>query len=67
MIRFESRQWALVLGGSSGFGLATARKLARHGMSVCVVHRDRKGSMARDIRIDQHARHNVPKCSAPCC
>jgi len=39
--------WALILGGSSGFGLATAKKLAAEGMSVCVVHRDRRGSMDR--------------------
>lgn len=44
-LRFDPSQWALVLGGSSGFGLATARKLARHGMSVAVVHRDRRGAM----------------------
>ncbi len=47
MIHFDNHQWALVLGGSSGFGLATARKLAAHGMSVCVVHRDRRGAMPR--------------------
>ncbi len=39
--------WALILGGSSGFGLATAHKLSEAGMNVCVVHRDRRGSMAR--------------------
>ncbi len=44
-LRFDRSQWALVLGGSSGFGLATARKLARQGMSVAVVHRDRRGAM----------------------
>ncbi len=44
-IRFDRAQWALVLGGSSGFGLATAQTLARHGMSVAVVHRDRRGAM----------------------
>ena len=44
---FPADEWALILGGSSGFGLATARKLARHGMNVCVVHRDRRGAMAR--------------------
>jgi len=44
-LRFEPNHWAVILGGSSGFGLATAQKLARHGMSVCVVHRDRKGAM----------------------
>lgn len=31
--------WALILGGSSGLGLATAQKLANHGMNVCVVYR----------------------------
>jgi NAD(P)-dependent dehydrogenase (short-subunit alcohol dehydrogenase family) len=45
-MRFDRDQWALVLGGSSGFGLATAKKLSRHGMSVAVVHRDRRGAMA---------------------
>jgi NAD(P)-dependent dehydrogenase (short-subunit alcohol dehydrogenase family) len=44
---FALDQWALILGGSSGFGLATARKLARHGMNLCLVHRDRRGAMAR--------------------
>ncbi len=45
-MKFEAAHWALILGGSSGFGLATAQKLARHGMNVCVVHRDRRGAMA---------------------
>ncbi len=44
---FNENQWALILGGSSGFGLASAKKLSESGMSVCVVHRDRKGSMQR--------------------
>jgi len=44
-LQFEHAQWALILGGSSGFGLAIAEKLARHGMSVAVVHRDRRGAM----------------------
>lgn len=47
MHRFNKNQWALILGGSSGFGLATAKKLSQEGMSVCVVHRDRRGSMDR--------------------
>jgi NAD(P)-dependent dehydrogenase (short-subunit alcohol dehydrogenase family) len=45
--RFTPDHWALILGGSSGFGLAAARKLAAEGMSVCVVHRDRRGAMDR--------------------
>ncbi len=42
---FSAGQWAVILGGSSGFGLATARKLAEHGMSLCVVHRDRRSAL----------------------
>lgn len=45
--RFARDEWAVVLGASSGFGLATARKLAAHGMGLCLVHRDRRGAMAR--------------------
>lgn len=48
MKTFEGKNfWAVILGGSSGFGLATAKKLASEGMNIFVVHRDRKGSMAR--------------------
>ena len=47
MTRFAPEQWALILGGSSGFGLATAKKLAAEGMSVGIVHRDRRGVMDR--------------------
>ena len=43
--RFSKRQWALVLGGSSGFGLASATHLAEQGMNVVVLHRDRRGAM----------------------
>ena len=45
--RFPSHYWAVILGGSSGFGLATAQKLAEHGMNCFLVHRDRRGAMAR--------------------
>ncbi|RFN58124.1 SDR family oxidoreductase [Marixanthomonas ophiurae] len=41
-----TNQWALILGGSSGLGLATAHKLAAHGMNICIVHRTRKSNMA---------------------
>ncbi len=36
------RQWALILGASSGFGEATARELASRGYDVCGVHLDRR-------------------------
>jgi len=42
---FSSDQWAVVLGGSSGFGLATAQRLGEQGMSLCIVHRDRRAAM----------------------
>ena len=32
--------WAIILGGSSGFGLATVEKLARKGMNVAVLYRE---------------------------
>jgi NAD(P)-dependent dehydrogenase (short-subunit alcohol dehydrogenase family) len=44
---FGPDEWALILGGSSGFGLATAHKLSEHGLNICVVHRDRRGAMKR--------------------
>jgi len=44
---FSSDEWALILGGSSGFGLATAHKLAKHGLNLCIIHRDRRGAMRR--------------------
>ena len=47
MGEFPSGTWGLILGGSSGFGLATAHKLAEHGMNLCIVHRDRRAAMSR--------------------
>ena len=43
--QFAPGQWAVILGGSSGFGLASARALAEHGMNLCLVHRDRRALM----------------------
>ncbi|WP_343670701.1 SDR family oxidoreductase [Chitinophaga sp.] len=36
----DHHYWAIILGGSSGLGLAAAQKLAAHGMHLCIVHRD---------------------------
>ncbi|MFP6622703.1 MAG: SDR family NAD(P)-dependent oxidoreductase, partial [Myxococcota bacterium] len=44
---FPNDSWALILGGSSGFGLATAQKLAENGMNLLIVHRDRRGAMKK--------------------
>ena len=32
--------WGLILGGSSGFGLATAKRLARAGIHIAIGHKD---------------------------
>ncbi len=32
--------WAVILGGSSGFGLASVEKLAAHGMNVALLYRE---------------------------
>ncbi len=42
---FKENEWALILGGSRGLGLASAKKLASHGMNICIVHRDRKSDL----------------------
>lgn len=45
---FSSRQyWALILGGSSGLGLAAAIKLAAHGMNLCIIHRNARIEMEK--------------------
>jgi enoyl-[acyl-carrier protein] reductase III len=42
----KTRPWALILGASSGFGLAAAKRLARDGFGIVAVHRDRRARMA---------------------
>ncbi|QCW99970.1 SDR family oxidoreductase [Aggregatimonas sangjinii] len=51
MDKKDKKGWALILGGSSGLGLATAKKLAKNGFDILIVHRDRK---ADAMRIDAH-------------
>ncbi len=45
VIHTEHTPFALILGGSKGLGLATAKKLARHGYALMIVHRDRKADL----------------------
>ncbi|MFT6280606.1 MAG: enoyl-[acyl-carrier protein] reductase I, partial [Salibacteraceae bacterium] len=47
MVReFEDKnEWAIILGASSGLGLATAKKLAKEGLNLCLVYRARKGDV----------------------
>lgn len=41
----DNNHWAIILGGSSGMGLAIAQKMASEGMNICIVHRDRRKNM----------------------
>ena len=55
MVReFEgNNEWALILGSSSGLGLATAKKLAQHGLNLCLVYRARKSDNAGILELFQ--------------
>ena len=43
----NSKYWALILGGSSGLGLASAKKLSNEGFNICIIHRDRKADLPK--------------------
>ncbi len=52
MNEFQNKNyWAVILGGSSGLGLASAKRLAELGLNICIVHRDRK-SVLPDIEAE---------------
>ena len=52
-------EWAIILGASSGFGLATAQKLASHGMNLCLIYRVRRSDIADvESAFDQIRRNN---------
>lgn len=38
------QQWAIILGGSSGFGFAAVEKLAMHGMNIALLYRETRSS-----------------------
>ncbi|HVW96868.1 MAG TPA: SDR family oxidoreductase [Mucilaginibacter sp.] len=44
--------WAIILGGSGGFGYAAVQKLARHGMNIALIYRENKSS-------DQALKHDL--------
>ncbi len=45
MTAANAKEWALILGASSGFGEATTLELARQGMNIFGVHLDRKATL----------------------
>lgn len=57
----SSTQWALILGGSSGFGGATAVELAKKGLNIFGVHLDRQATMPVVERITKDIRHTGSK------
>ena len=46
MVENNQKYWAIILGGSSGLGLASAKKLASDGFNICIVHRNSRAEMA---------------------
>ena len=60
-----SGHWAVILGGSSGFGLAAVEKLAGHGMNIAVLYRE-MSAPEKDLKekfsalADQHAVNIIP-------
>lgn len=45
MVKEFNNQWAIILGGSTGLGYASALKLAQHGMNICIIHRNSRAEM----------------------
>lgn len=46
MVEKNEKYWALILGGSSGLGLASAKKLSSEGFNICIVHRNSRAEMS---------------------
>nr|AOO54621.1 short-chain dehydrogenase/reductase sdr precursor [uncultured bacterium] len=55
--RFKPNEWALILGGSSGFGGAAAVELAKHGMNIFGVHLDRQATMPAVQQVIRDIKH----------
>ncbi|MBI2953638.1 MAG: SDR family oxidoreductase [Chloroflexi bacterium] len=52
----DAREWALILGASSGFGATVSVDLARNGMNIAGVHLDRRQTMPNVERIVEEIR-----------
>ena len=54
------KDWAVILGASSGFGAAACRELASHGVNIYGVHLDRRATMnSVNALIDELKNKNV--------
>ena len=57
------KDWAVILGASSGFGAATCRELACHGVNIYGIHLDRKATMGLvNSLVDDLRGENVEVC-----
>lgn len=45
MVNEFQHNWAIILGGSSGLGLASAKKLAENGLNICIIHRNTRAEL----------------------
>jgi NAD(P)-dependent dehydrogenase (short-subunit alcohol dehydrogenase family) len=52
----EKKDWALILGASSGFGAAVALELARSGMNIFGVHMDRRETLPMADKVKRQIR-----------
>jgi len=54
------KEWAVILGSSSGFGAAACRELAKQGVNIYGIHLDRKGAMGSVNQfIDELKSYNI--------
>ena len=54
------KDWAVILGSSSGFGAATCRALASRGINIYGIHLDRKAAMdSINSLVDELKSNNV--------
>ena len=59
VVEFEGKyEWAVILGASSGLGLATAKKLAKHGLNLCLCYRARKSDLDQIQKIHSELERN---------
>ncbi len=50
----KNNKWAVILGASSGMGLASAQRLSKEGFKLCLVYRERKSAAAEaEQKFDQ--------------
>ena len=57
----HTKDFAIVLGGSQGLGLATVRKLLMEGIPVIAIHRDMRKDMRQiDVEFDSLSMGSTP-------